>query len=233
MINKLKSLVNKAPAQKVSDARLNANCTIPEVNKWIMSDFILNTLIPVVGTRPFPLDELMLMSSAVVYSRPSYIFEWGTHIGKSARIFYETTKVFNIHCSVHSIDLPDDVTHVEHPKNERGMLVRGIKEVTLHQGDGVTKALEIYNTLDKEAPALFFVDGDHEYESVKRELEMILNTVKNPFVLLHDTFYQSKESKYNVGPFNAINDVLGTKANAYQLISTQMGLPGMTFLYKK
>ncbi|HXB41310.1 MAG TPA: hypothetical protein VNZ49_12260, partial [Bacteroidia bacterium] len=71
------------------------------------------------------------------------------------------------------------------------------------------------------------------YESVKKELETILKTVPNAIVLLHDTFYQSEDSGYNIGPNKAIEDVLGENKNAYKIISTNTGLPGMTLLYKK
>jgi cephalosporin hydroxylase len=232
MLNKLKALV-QTQKQNFTDITVNNNCSEFEVNKWILSDFVVANLLPVVGNRPFPLDELMLMSAAVVHLKPHYIFEWGTHIGKSARIFYETTKTFNIPCQVHSIDLPDSVEHVEHPKEVHGMLVRGIKEVTLHRGDGITKAMELYKSFGNVSRALFLVDGDHSYESVKRELGTILREVNNPAVLLHDTFYQSKESSYNIGPFEAIRDLLKDSKKEYNIISTQAGLPGMTLLYEK
>jgi len=219
--------------RKFPDSVVNRNCSEFEVNKWTISDFILNNLIPVVGTHPFPLDELMLMSSAVIYFQPKYIFEWGTHIGKSARIFYETIKAFDIPCEIHSIDLPPDTEHVEHPKEKHGMLVNGLSEVMLHRGDGISKAIEIYQSLNSDGRTLFLIDGDHSYESVKRELGIVINEVNKPVVLLHDTFYQSEESGYNVGPFMAICDVLKGKPNKYEIIATQAGLPGMTLVFQK
>lgn len=203
-----------------------------EVNNWVISEFIVNKLTPVVGVHPFPLNELMLMTSAVCYFKPEIIFEWGTNIGKSARVFYEISKAFNINCEIHSIDLPDDVFHNEHPKNNRGMMVKGLKEVTLHQADGLVRSFEIINQKKPKGKVLFFVDGDHSYESVKKELETILAKTPDAAVLLHDTFYQSPESKYNVGPNQAIKDVLANRSEKYQVISTNMGLPGMTLVYK-
>jgi cephalosporin hydroxylase len=203
-----------------------------EVNNWETSMFIVETLVPVVGMHPFPLDELSLMTATVCRFKPQLIFEWGTNIGKSARIFCEIANAFNVKTHVHSIDLPDDVFHNEHPQKDRGKLVKGMEGVTLHQADGVSRSLEI---LKKENPAgrvLFFVDGDHSYESVRKELTAILDNVSNAAVLLHDTFYQSPESKYNVGPFEAIRDVLAARTESYKRISTQLGLPGMTLIYK-
>jgi cephalosporin hydroxylase len=216
-----------------SDPALNLNCTEFEVNNWTISEFVVNNLVPVVGMHPFPLDELMLMTAAVCRFKPALIFEWGTNIGKSARIFYEVTAAFDIKAEIHSIDLPDDVFHNEHPQNERGKLVRGIKEVTLHQADGVKRSLEIAAQRNTNGNILFFIDGDHSFKSVKNELKVIISELPNAIVLLHDTFFQSKESGYNVGPKEAIDQVLAEIGLPYQRINTNMGLPGMTLLFKK
>jgi hypothetical protein len=48
---------------------------------------------------------------------------------------------------------------------------------------------------------------------------------------LHDTFYQSSGSGYNIGPYQAIKDVV-TAAHGYKIIRQDLGLPGMTLLYK-
>ena len=169
-----------------------------EVNNWAVSRFVLRKIAPIVGFHPYPLNEIMLMSSTVCRFRPSYIFEWGTNIGASARIFYETGKYFSVPLSIYSIDLPIDISHAEHPGESRGDLVRGKKNVELHLGDGLTKSLEIYDGLPKAGRPLFFIDGDHSYDSVKRELIGVLSHVTSPLILLHDTFYQSPDSGYNL-----------------------------------
>ncbi len=224
------SVARPVPLADYPDPALNREASEWEVNNWVVSDFVVQQLYPVVGVRPFPLQELMLMVSSVCHFKPTHIFEWGTHIGKSARIFYETTRTFSIPAQIHSIDLPDDVTHVEHPGSERGLLVKGLPGVHLHQGDGLGISLALCKQLKAERP-LFFVDGDHAYESVKRELSGILNEIHAPAVLLHDTFYQSAPSGYNIGPCQAIRDVL-RDYSGYRSLSTQMGLPGMTLVYK-
>ena len=184
--------------------------------------------------QPFPLNEQMLMVAAVCRTRPSHIFEWGTNIGKSARIFHETCSTFAIPAEIHSIDLPDDVGHCEHPKDKRGLLVKGKKGVHLHLGDGLETSLDILSQRGAAAVRpLFFVDGDHSYESVKRELEGIINTVPRATVILHDTFYQSSESDYNIGPYNAIEEVLRSLPNQYKIYSQNLGLPGMTLLWRQ
>lgn len=203
-----------------------------EINNWVVSDFIVNRLVPVVGFHPFPLNELMMMTSAVCYFKPEFIFEWGTNIGKSARIFYEISEAFNIDTEIHSIDLPDDVYHNEHPQKNRGIMVRGIEKVKLHQADGLVRSFELIDQKKPKGRVLFFVDGDHSYESVKKELETILIKAPNAAILLHDTFYQSEESNYNIGPNKAIKEVLAAQKDEYKTISSNMGLPGMTLVYK-
>ena len=211
---------------------VNPLCSEFEVGKSRVSEFVIQQLVPIVGVTPFPLDELMLMVSTICRFSPTHIFEWGTHVGKSARIFHEANRKFGVGAEIHSIDLPDDVQHVEHPGHKRGELVRHIKEVRLHQGDGVAKFLEIYAGCGEGCRPLIFLDGDHDYQTVKRELDTIFSKVKEPTVLLHDTFYQSAESGYNVGPHRAIMDTLPTLPPSYQAMSLSMGLPGMTLLYR-
>ncbi|MBK9283696.1 MAG: class I SAM-dependent methyltransferase [Sphingobacteriaceae bacterium] len=203
-----------------------------EVNNWAISKFIVKKLYPISDIHPFPLNELMLMTATVCYFKPQFIFEWGTNIGKSARIFHEACKAFKIETEIHSIDLPDDVYHNEHPQSRRGVMVKGIKNVFLHQADGLEKSFALIKEKNPKGKILFFVDGDHSYESVKKELTAILNTVPDAAVLLHDTFFQSEESKYNIGPFKAIKEVVDSAAVKYNIIATNMGLPGMTLLYK-
>lgn len=213
---------------------VNENCTQFEVNNWEISRFVLKKLVAKVGLQPFPLDELMLLSSAVVRLRPEYIFEWGTHVGKSARVFYEVTKYYTIPCQIHSIDLPDEASHVEHPRDKRGMLVKNLRGVILHQGDGLEVSAKVLSSLSPTPKnILFFLDGDHSYSSVKRELDFISTRFPQAAILAHDTFYQSQEAGYNVGPWQAVEELLRSPENQYTKIEINTGLPGMTLLYKK
>lgn len=218
--------------QTYSNPVVNPRSSEFEVNNWIVSEFIVKELVPVVGWLPFPLTELTLMTSAVIRLEPTHIFEWGTHIGKSARIFYEVTKTFKIPAKIYSIDLPDEEQHNEHPHEQRGMLVKGKTRVELIQGDGLKDSLRIIKKLPKSARILFFIDGDHSYESVKREFGGLIKVCPNAAFLLHDTFYQSPDSKYNTGPFKATQEILANR-KGYKTISTNTGLPGMTLVYKQ
>ena len=225
-----KSSAFKMNKTNMVDPCLNNNCSEFEVNHWIIDDFILEKLIPIVGVRPFPLCELSLLVSSVAGLKPTQIFEWGTNIGKSARIFYETCEQFKICSDIHSIDLPDDVSHNEHPQKQRGKLVWDIKTVNLHQGDGVNISLDIYKNNPTKRP-LFFLDGDHSYESVLRELNQIINNISSPIILIHDTFYQSSESNYNIGPYKACMEIVDKYPKMFNVRSTMNGLPGLTLLF--
>ena len=202
-----------------------------EVDGWVTSAFVARTLVPVVGVHPFPLQELMLMTATVCRFEPPLIFEWGTNIGKSARIFHEIAQYFRIKTTIHSCDLPDHVEHVEHPHAQRGAMVRGLEGVELHQGDGLTTALGLWEQAGRPPSPLFFLDGDHSYASVKREIDGILAVVPDPVLLLHDTFLQSSESGYNIGPRQAVEETLEADPGRFRAVHSGLSLPGMTLLY--
>lgn len=224
LVSNLKTFENPLPSHGGSEF---------EVNNWVISDFIINRLVPLVGFHPFPLNELMLMSATVCYFKPEIIFEWGTNIGKSARVFYEITEAFHIKSHIHTIDLPDEVFHNEHPKHNRGIMVKGLPRVTMHQADGLKRSFELIEKHKPNGRVLFFVDGDHNYDTVKNELLSIINQHPHALVLLHDTFYQSEPSGYNIGPYKAIQEIMTSRSKEYVQITTKMGLPGMSLIYKK
>ena len=224
-------LPNFSHLYKQDDVILNDNCTEIEINTNNLTTFILKDLFPVVGISPYPVTEQLLMASSVLKFKPNIIFEWGTHLGISARIFHEIAKRYRLDLTIHSIDLPDDIDHIEHPKNNRGIMVKDKENVILHQGDGLEKSIEIANSLDDTSNIMFFLDGDHEYESVLRELNGVYDNFPQAVILAHDTFYQSKESNYNIGPHLALNKFLKEHPDHYKSLSTNLGLPGMTLLY--
>jgi cephalosporin hydroxylase len=210
-----------------NDPSRNTNSTELEIDKQLISQFIVDKLLSWMN-KPYPLDELMLMTAAVCRFKPQLILEWGTNVGNSARIFYEIVEAFDIKAQIHSIDLPDDVIHSEHNSEYVGSEIKHISKINLHRGDGITKSLEIIQNNPTNGNILFFVDGDHQYQSVKQELEKIIN-IPNAVVLLHDTLYQSPDSGYYVGPFNAIKDVLHGKD--YKWLIYSLGGPGMSLVY--
>lgn len=220
--------------KKYQNPVLNTRCKEFEVNNWIISKFVLKELVPIVSVKPYPLNELMLMTATVCQLKPTHIFEWGTHLGKSARIFYEIAKHFSTSSEIHSVDLPNHVRHKEHPGILRGLFVKTISEVKLHQGDGLDTSLALYQNfkdLGTNVRPLFFLDGDHGFHSVKRELKGIIKSAPEAWILVHDTFFQSSQSGYNTSPYRAIQTVLRKTPNKYKVLSTNTGLPGMTLMY--
>jgi hypothetical protein len=201
-----------------------------EVDLRILSRFLLQSIVPVVGTSTYPLNELMLMCAAACRLKPSVVYDWGTHIGASARIFHECEKAFKLGYEIHSIDLPPDASHAEHPGWKHARLVRGLSKVHLHRGNGVEVALEHWRKLGRPKRPLFFVDGDHAYESVRGELDQIFSTVPDASVLAHDTFFQSARSNYNVGPARAVDETVAKFPSRFRMIKSDLGLPGMTLL---
>ncbi len=63
-----------------------------EVDLWTLSSFALEKIVPVVGTHPYPLNELLLMTAAACRLKPSVVFDWGTHIGVSARNLFRVRR---------------------------------------------------------------------------------------------------------------------------------------------
>ncbi len=228
----LRSIIEHfVPAKPFTDPVRNESRAF-EIDNWLVSRFVMERLLPHVGVHPFPLNEQMLMTAAVCRIKPTHILEWGTNIGASARIFHEICRAFSLPTEIHSIDLPDHTTHEEHPGQQRGRLVRGIPQVRLHQGDGCTVALSILDSAATPVRPLFFLDGDHSYASVRRELQLIVEAVPQASILVHDTLYQPEASGYNTGPWRAIRDMLRETGACYELHEQNLGLPGMTLLWK-
>ena len=143
LVDCLKRMVRRVSFAR-QEAVVNPHCHELEVNNWVISEFIIHKLVPVVGIHPYPINEQCLMVAAVCALKPVLIFEWGTNLGKSARIFYETAREFKVRMEIYSIDLPDDVDHVEHPVKRRGMYVKNLEGVHLLQGDGLETSLSVY-----------------------------------------------------------------------------------------
>jgi cephalosporin hydroxylase len=194
-----------------------------EVDKWAVSDY-LPKLVKVVGVRPYPLDELMLMAAAFEYHRPDVCIDIGTHLGKSARIWFELARRFKVPASIHTIDICDPA-HPEYPGAKLGRYIRGLP-IEQHVEDGYTCACRIIG-LTPKARFLVFLDGDHSYDTVRQEMQLG-RIMTGGCLLVHDTLYQP-DSSYNHGPYLAIRDSLPDLA-AKQVIHLQMGLPGMSYI---
>lgn len=203
-----------------------------EVNGWIVSEFVIKELVPVVGYHPYPLTELFLLTSICCWYKPKFIFEWGTNVGKSARIFHEINSKFGLSMKIYTFDLPNASVHPELPKEDQlGYYINNIREINLIRGDGITESLKIINEKKiKNAKLLFFLDGDHSYKSVFDELTNIYSDVKHACVVVHDTFNQTSKSKYNLGPHLAVKSFLSLHKDHHVLAEASMSLPGITAL---
>jgi hypothetical protein len=221
---RLRSLLGyyfKPPRQPLSLANHPAGlvCDPTELGR-----FVQYGLLPIVGSLPYPPNELMLMSAAMVWLRPALVIEWGTNIGVSARVFYEVSRHYDIGAEIHSIDIPSDTPHFENPRHQRGILVHGL-DVKLHVGDGLQTALNLLSN-QRSNPVLIFLDGDHSKSSVLREASGIWRVNPDCPILFHDTFPSSDDDH---GPRSALKELVAGNGSL-ALYETQLGRPGMTFV---
>jgi cephalosporin hydroxylase len=195
---------------------------------FLGSKFVAESLLPRAGYWPYPPGELHLLTVTLLWWQPDMIFEWGTNVGNSARIFHWIAEAFEIDTEIHSIDLPSDVSHVENVKELRGSLVRDFSDVHLHLGDGVNKALELFAALKPRRP-LFYVDGDHRADTVTRELEAVWATAPVAPILLDDTHDWGIADS----PRPAMLQFLERHDGEYEVFETVATLPGMSLLAPK
>lgn len=145
-------------------------------------------------------DEVTFMASVLERARPQFIFEWGTNVGASARIFYETIRRLGIECVIHTVELPDERAHEDrdHPGLRIGQCLGeptsfadGVEHylggvVVQHRGDGLVIGWLLYNEFNPSR-GLFYLDGDHSYAAVLNELQVISIAFPRSVILMHDT----------------------------------------------
>jgi cephalosporin hydroxylase len=156
-------------------------------------------------------DEVGFMEETLLQVRPSFIGEWGTNRGSSARIFYELTRLHGILCSIHTVDLPEALSSLD--RDHAGIATAQFLEKTdvrCHRGDGVTEALLAYCWNHEPKSALFFLDGDHLKQSVYREITMIHRLAPDAVMLLHDT--------NNNGPEFAVREYIDRHPDHYVMV---------------
>ncbi len=105
--------------------------------------------------------------------------------------------------------------------------------IQLLQGDGLETSLKIIKEKKlKNKKNLFFLDGDHKYLTIQNELSKISKATPKASIIIHDTFFQTKESGYNIGPHKAVLKFMKNNQK-YRQYDTNFGLPGMTTLVPK
>ena len=131
--------------------------------------------------------EVEFFGSVLERFRPTHVFEWGTNVGASARLFYEAALEFGYECEVHTVELPDSLSHLDrdHPGHRHGQWIEGLS-IHAHRGLGLTLSMQLWVDLRPDR-ALFFLDGNHTYAVVLEELQSLSNLRPQPVVMIHDT----------------------------------------------
>lgn len=148
------------------------------------------------GVPGYGADEVAFLASILLRSRPTHVFEWGTNRGSSARIFAEACgpieeQRLGLHYAVHTVELPIEEASrsPEHPGSDLGIHLAGIagtSPIRFHQGDGLETTLRLADELAPER-TLVFVDGDHSFATVDRELRSLATALPEALIVLHDT----------------------------------------------
>lgn len=147
-------------------------------------------------------EEVDLIYATILEYQPDIICEWGTNIGYSARLFAELIQEIGIDCPVHSTDITESAA-----KGRRGEMAGPL--VNLHVGEGLELSLRL--TGDAKRP-LFFLDDDHMFDHVRRQLYMIAEVEPGAVMLIHDVMKVEKVGGDSVWvahePHRAIMDFL-------------------------
>lgn len=201
-----------------------------EVDCWILSELLLKEVIPKIGVRPYPLNEQMLMAAAVAFVQPKIIVEWGTHLGKSARLFWQVKEALGLSgCRVCTVDSMNS-DQPEYPGAARGRYLgqTGVEQIV---GDGAQVAAQLIDGSCE--PVLLYVDGDHSREATKQDFALWPKLPAGSGLLAHDVFFQTP-SAYNVGPWESLQELVETHQETIAQMQWQLlGLPGMAFMGKK
>lgn len=134
-------------------------------------------------------DEVTFLANVLARHRPQVVFDWGTNVGASARIFYEAAQILGYPCVVHTIELPDSEAHLDrdHPGERYGQWLVDIP-VCCWRGDALEVALKLLWYVDESlTKMLFFLDGAHDHDSVMRELRVIAAYEPEAVMVVHDT----------------------------------------------
>jgi cephalosporin hydroxylase len=141
-----------------------------------------------IGVPGYGDDEVEFLASVVARQRPDVIFEWGTNVGASARIFYEAVQVCGVRCAIHSVELLDEDSYLDrdHPGHRYAEWLEGIP-VHLWRGDGLDWSILLLRDMVPKPVSVFYLDGNHEPGAVLRELEGIAGAAPAAVVVVHDT----------------------------------------------
>jgi hypothetical protein len=136
------------------------------------------------------------------------MLEIGSYQGESAFLFASLGIFTEIHCidPFEGVEKSNDVftENWTNVKNEFKLNTRYFDNITLHQGFS-------YNIADRFEDGYFdfiYIDGNHEYEDVKKDIELYLPKTKQ-LIGGHD--YQKEWP----GVMRAVTEILGTPDKTY------------------
>ena len=219
----------------------------------ILVEKIVTHILKMELVLPYPAAEVSLMVAAIVHARPDFVFEWGTNAGCSARIFFEASELLQLKTVIHSTDLSDEMMETGTPQQTRGKNVRGHRfqeTVHLHTGDGLNQSMAVWEQEGwAAARVLWYLDGDHSENAVRRELDAIAShasCVREPgdmlgegawswpgdgcYILMHDTHPAISKS----GPHSAADAWWhGINSERFGKTEVSLGSPGMTLFWPR
>ena len=150
-------------------------------------------------------EELIHLISLVNIFKPTHIFEFGTYKGGSLKHFILNT---NEDVIVHSLDL----THV-HLSDQFRTFFSHKNNVHLHLTNSQYFNFEpFYKTQD-----FIFIDGGHDYETVKSDSENAFRIIKADGVIVWDDY-----SNEQPGVYKYLNELFKTKPFLFQIKNTSL-----------
>lgn len=138
----------------------------------------------------FPIDDAVVLDRLAWRADAQIAFEVGTFVGLTASIIAKhssKTVCFDIWRATESDD-PINEIYRRHPD------VMGICQSNLkwHIEEGRVGLIQVpegqhWSTISRYSPQLIFLDGDHSYETVKRDIQAALHVIWNGGILCgHD-----------------------------------------------
>lgn len=138
--------------------------------------------------------EVLFFERVLERHRPTHVFEWGTNVGASARLFYEASLELGYECDVHTTEIPDELSMLDrdHPGHRYGTWIEGLP-IHAHRGYGLIASLALHESLRPER-SLFYLDGNHSYGVVRAELEGVWGCDPSAVIMVHDTIRYTGEA---------------------------------------
>jgi hypothetical protein len=136
------------------------------------------------------------------------MLEIGSYQGESTFMFASLGIFSEIHCidPFDGVEEANDILNEnwENIKNEFNTNTRYFNNITLHQGF----SYDLVNNFEDKYFDFIYIDGNHEYEEVKKDIELYLPKTKQ-IMGGHD--YQREWP----GVVKAVNEILGTPNKTY------------------